>query len=74
MCSMRYTRYELRYPFIGEFAGLVDQQGLVYVRHQFLLINSGNAQMSSMAFSGGLADLAEATAEGYENQNQQSSN
>jgi hypothetical protein len=72
MCSIRYARYELRYPFIGEFAGLVKQQSLVYVRHHFLLINSDDALMSSIAFSGGLAGLAGAAAEGHENQNQQS--
>ena len=74
MYSIRYKQYELWYPFISEFAGLVKQQSLIYVLHQSLLINSGNALMSSMAFSGGLAGLAEATAEGYENQNQQSNN
>jgi ABC-type uncharacterized transport system permease subunit len=37
-----------------------------------LLINSDDALMSSMAFSGGLAGLAGAAAEGHENQNQQS--
>ena len=70
--TVLYTQYELRYPSIGEFAGLVNQQSLIYVLHQFLLINSGNSLMSSMAFSGGLAGLAEcATAEGRENQDQQ---
>ena len=67
-----YKRYELRYSFIGEFAGLVKQQSLIYVRHHFLLINSDNALMPSMAFSGGLAELAGTAAEGHECQNQQS--
>ena len=72
--TMQYTQYELWYPFFGEFAGLVKQQNLIYVRHHFLLIYSGNALMPSMAFSGGLAGLAEAAAEGYEYQSQQSNN
>ena len=72
MYSIQYKRYELRYPFIGEFAGLVKQQSLIYVRHHFLLINSDNSQMSSTAFSRRLAGLAGATAEGHESKNQQS--
>ncbi len=64
---MYCPQYELRYSFIGESAGLVEHQNRVDIRHHFLLINSGNALMSSMAFSGGLAGLAEATAEGHEN-------
>ena len=75
MSSIRYTQYELRYPSISEFAGLVKQQNLIYVCHHFLLIDSDNALMSSMAFSGGLAGLAEGTtAEGHENHDQQSNN
>ena len=58
---------KLRYPFIAESAWLVKQQHRVYIRHHLLLINSGNTLMSSIAFSGGLAGLAGATAEGYEN-------
>lgn len=60
-------QYELRYPFIGEFAGLVKHQHLIYIRHHLLLINPGHALMSSIAFGDSLAGLAEATAEGHEN-------
>src|SRR4030042_1030960 len=69
--TIRYTQYELRYPFIGEFAGLVKHQHRIYIRHHLLLINSNHALMSSMTFGNGLAGLAEATAEGHENENQQ---
>jgi hypothetical protein len=62
----------LRYPFIGESAWPVKHQHRVYIRHHFLLIDSGCTLMSSMAFGGGLAGLAEGiAAEGHENQNQQ---
>ena len=68
-------QHELRYPFIGEFAGPVKQQSFIYVGHHLLLIDSDNSIMSSAAFGGGLAWLAEGTtAEGHENQNQQSNN
>jgi len=60
----------LRYPFIGESAGLVKHQHRIYISHHFLLINPGYALVSSMSFGGGLAGLAEgAAAEGHENQN-----
>ncbi len=42
---MHCPQYELGYSFIGEFAGLVNQQHCVYIRHQFLLINPGNTLM-----------------------------
>ena len=57
MYSIRYMQNELRYPFIGEFAGLVKHQYLIDVRHHFLVINSCNSIMSSASFSGGLAGL-----------------
>jgi len=66
-------RHELWYPFICEFAGLVDQQKRIYVLHQFLLIDSGNTIMPSTAFSGGFAWLAGA-AVGHEYQRQQNNN
>jgi len=61
----------LWYPFIGEFAGLIQQQHRIYIRHQQLLINPENALMSSIAFGGGLAGLTGTTPEGHEKQNQQ---
>jgi hypothetical protein len=62
----------LRYPFIGESAGLVKHQHRIYIRHHFLLINPGYTLMSSMTFGGGFAGLAEGVAaEGHENRNQQ---
>ena len=60
-CIQYYIHHELRYPFIAEFAGLIEQQSLVYVGHHFLLINSGNSIMPSAAFGGGLTGLAEGT-------------
>jgi hypothetical protein len=66
------AQYESRYPFIGESAWPVKHQHHVYIRHHFLLIDSGRTQMPSMAFGGGLAGLTKGTAaEGHENQNQQ---
>jgi hypothetical protein len=66
--AIPYKRYELRYSFISEFAGLVEHQSLINVGHHFLLIDSGNSIMSSAAFGGGLTGLAEgATAERHEN-------
>jgi hypothetical protein len=67
----KYTQYELRYPFIGEFAGLVKHKHRIYIRHHLLLINSNHALVSSMAFGNGFAGLTEATAEGHKNENQQ---
>ena len=62
----------LRYPFIGESAGLIEHQHRIYISHHFLLINPGYALMSSMSFGGGLAGLAKGTAaEGHDNQNRQ---
>jgi hypothetical protein len=73
--AIRYTRYELRYSLIGESAGFVEHQHRIDIRHHFLLINSNNALMSSMAFSGGLAGLTKGiTTEGHENRNQNSNN
>jgi hypothetical protein len=67
-------QHELRYPFVSELAGLIDQQKRIYVRHHFLLFDSGNSIMPSTAFSGGFAGLAGVTAEGYEYQSKQSNN
>jgi hypothetical protein len=65
-------KFWLRYPFIGESAGLVEHQHRIYIRHYLLLINPGHALMSSMTFGDGLAGLAGGTAaEGHENQKQQ---
>jgi uncharacterized SAM-binding protein YcdF (DUF218 family) len=66
--AILYKQYELRYPFIGEFAGPVEHQSLINVGHHFLLIGSDSSIMSSAAFSGGLTGLTEgAAAEGHEN-------
>ena len=68
MYSIRYMQHELRYPLIGEFAGFIEQQSLIYIGHHFLLIDSGNSIMPSTAFCSSLAGLAEGiTAEGHEN-------
>jgi hypothetical protein len=65
------NKFSLRYPFIGESAGLVQHQHHIYVRHQFMLINPGYALMSSMTFGGSLAGLGgRAAAERHKNQNQ----
>ena len=56
--AIQDEQYESGYSFICEFAGLVDHQRFVYILHQFLLVNSGDALMSSVAFGGGLAGLA----------------
>ena len=56
---MLHTQYELRYPFFGEFAGLVKHQHRIYIRHHLLLIYPCRTLMPSMAFGGGLAGLAE---------------
>ena len=73
--DIRKTLYELGYPFVGELAGLIKKQNPVYICHHLLSVNPKNPPVPSMAFSGGLAGLAEGTtAEGHENQDQQSNN
>jgi hypothetical protein len=53
---------ELRYPFVGELAGLVGKEKRVNVGHQLLLIDSGDPLVPSAPFGGSLTGLLIGTA------------
>jgi len=70
--DIRKTQYELWYPFVGEFAGLIKKQNHVNVGHHLLMINTKNTPVPSIPFSSRLTQLLPGTtAEGQENQGHQ---
>lgn len=69
------ARYRLRYSPLGEAAGFVEHQDLIYIRHHFLLIDPGDAIVPSAPFRRGLTRLlVGATTTRQSHQNPQDNN
>ena len=56
------THDESGYSLVAEFAGLVGEHELVYIRHQLTLVDSLITQMPSASLGGGLTGLLIRTA------------
>jgi hypothetical protein len=56
------------YPFIGEPAGLIEEQEPVYVGHKLGLIDAEDAVVSSTALSGSFTELLAGAAKRQETQ------
>jgi hypothetical protein len=69
-CYLSTNNYELLpgYSQVGEPAGLVKEQGSVYVHHHLLLIDAQDSLVSSSPFRSGFARLVAAAAAKQKNQ------
>ncbi len=59
---MLNTQDESGYSLVAQFAGLVGEHELVYIRHQLALVDSLITQMPSAPLGGGLTGLLIRTA------------